>query len=1119
MEVPHLHGKGDTMPSSRTTRPRPGRWWARLLAIAVVAATAPALTAGPALADPSVAFTDVPPTSTVGKDYTFAGTVSDVDGVAGVEVSTDGGATWSPATWRAGGTSWSHTYTPNASGTARLLVRTVDGERHQTSQASATPAVSPRACPCGLWGDDDTPSVPDASDGSALELGVKWRSSSAGYVRGVRFYKGPGNSGVHTGALWSAAGQKLATGTFRGESGIGWQTLVFPKPVAVADNTTYVVSYLSPTGHFSVDAGYFTRAPRYLEPLTGLQTGTDGPNGVFRGGAGFPDQSAGDANYWVDVVWSTEEGQDTRPPDLLGLGPVDGAVSVPLNAVVSAAYDEVLAQSVEFGLTGPAGAVEGATAVTGNGMTAQFVPNAELTAGTRYTASVRVKDAAGNYTTVRSWPFTTGSPRPAACPCTIWDDFSAPTLAAADDGTAVELGVKVRFDGRGEVTALRFFKGEGNTGTHTGTLWSATGQKLATGTFTGESGAGWQTLTFDRPVPVEANTTYVASYFAPNGHYAATQQYFSAGAASYGQLHALAEGADGPNGLFHAGAGFPTSSHLSTNYWVDVVYRTGLNGDTAKPTLVSRDPAPDSGGAAVGGPITLGFDEPIDPGSLRLTLTDLGGGVITGTRTFSVDGRTARWTPDAPLKPNTNYYASVLAADVNGNALAQAENWAFHTAYAPDTACPCSLFSTAYRPRVPSANDGGAYELGFRFDSTKGGFVTAVKFYKGEGNTGTHTGSVWSDDGLRLATGTFTGETDTGWQTLVLEHPVPIQKHLSYVVSYTAPNGHYAIDHGYFDRSAVASSGPLYARNAVNRGNGLFQPGGGFPTKFQGNNYWVDVDFTVADDERPPEVVSVSPHDYAGNAPESVVTATFDEPVSDLSTVISVTDGTGNRIKGTTDRNDGGATLVWRPVARLANQAHYEVEITASDLAGNIGRLRYWWFDTGVGACPCSLFSEAAGLSSSDSEIGRPVEVGVRFDTRSRGKITALKFLKSARDTGTHTGTLWSDGGTVLATGTYTHETASGWQTLVLDQPVTIEGNTSYVATYSSSSGVFRFAPVYVKSGRAAQFPLNAWPLYAPGTGSSSTYWLNGLSRFGSTGFPDTATGVNAWADVVFVPA
>ena len=40
----------------------------------------------------------------------------------------------------------------------------------------------------------------------------------------------------------------------------------------------------------------------------------------------------------------------------------------------------------------------------------------------------------------------------------------------------------------GTITGVRFYKESDNTGTHTGSLWTAGGTLLATGTFSGESG-------------------------------------------------------------------------------------------------------------------------------------------------------------------------------------------------------------------------------------------------------------------------------------------------------------------------------------------------------------------------------------------------------------------------------------------------------------------------------------------------------------------------------------------------------------------------------------------------------------------------------------------------------
>ena len=71
----------------------------------------------------------------------------------------------------------------------------------------------------------------------------------------------------------------------------------------------------------------------------------------------------------------------------------------------------------------------------------------------------------------------------------------------------------------GFVTGVRFYKGAGNVGTHAGRLWSNTGILLATVTFTNETTSGWQTALFSQPVAISANTTYVAGYSAPSGHY------------------------------------------------------------------------------------------------------------------------------------------------------------------------------------------------------------------------------------------------------------------------------------------------------------------------------------------------------------------------------------------------------------------------------------------------------------------------------------------------------------------------------------------------------------------------------------------------------------------------
>jgi hypothetical protein len=122
----------------------------------------------------------------------------------------------------------------------------------------------------------------------------------------LRFYKGPQNTGTHSGRIWSRNGVQLATVTFRNETSSGWQQANFSTPVQVEANTTYVVSYRAPRGKYSGDNWYFSAGPIQNGPLVALQNGQDGGNGVYRyGSIGFPSSTFSASNYWVDVVFNT----------------------------------------------------------------------------------------------------------------------------------------------------------------------------------------------------------------------------------------------------------------------------------------------------------------------------------------------------------------------------------------------------------------------------------------------------------------------------------------------------------------------------------------------------------------------------------------------------------------------------------------------------------------------------------------------------------------------------------------------------------------------------------------------------------------------------------------------
>ncbi len=167
--------------------------------------------------------------------------------------------------------------------------------------------------------------------------------------------------------------------------------------------------------------------------------------------------------------------------------------------------------------------------------------------------------------------FTTNAP--VTTGLTIWSAADTPAATAAA-GSSVNLGVKFKSDIDGFITGIRFYKGAINTGTHVGALWSSTGVQLASATFTDESATGWQQVLFASPVPIVANTVYVASYLAPKGGYSLNDAYFATVNTDTPPLHALKSSGNGGNGVYAYGstATFPTATYQNRNYWVDVMF-------------------------------------------------------------------------------------------------------------------------------------------------------------------------------------------------------------------------------------------------------------------------------------------------------------------------------------------------------------------------------------------------------------------------------------------------------------------------------------------------------------------------------------------------------------------
>jgi hypothetical protein len=450
-----------------------------------------------------------------------------------------------------------------------------------------------------------------------------------------------------------------------------------------------------------------------------------------------------------------------------------------------------------------------------------------------------------------------GVPPPGGCPCSIWDMVATPATPDSGDPNGVEVGVKFTSSESGSITGVLFYKSAANAGAHIGNLWTTSGTRLATGTFTNETASGWQQMAFSSPVPINANTTYVASYYAPGGHYSGDGAFFASSGVSNPPLQALANSASS-NGVYAYGSSssFPQSTYNATNYWVDAIFVP--NPVIVSPgTLTFASQTIGTSGAAQAVMLS-------NTGTTPLSLTGI---AINGTNSGDFSQTNNCGTS---LAANSNCTINVVftptvagsrnaALTISDNALGSPQIVGLSgTGVAASGACPCSIWSPLATPATIDSSDPGGVELGVKFSSSENGWVTGIRFYKSAANTGIHIGNLWTTSGTQLATITFTNETAPGWQQMNFSNPVPITANTPYVASYYAPAGHYSGDNGYFAISGVNNS-PLQAPPNSISANGVYTygPASSFPqSTYQSSNYWVDVVFN-------PGAISGSPTSLA----------------------------------------------------------------------------------------------------------------------------------------------------------------------------------------------------------------------------------------------------------------
>jgi len=327
--------------------------------------------------------------------------------------------------------------------------------------------------------------------------------------------------------------------------------------------------------------------------------------------------------------------------------------------------------------------------------------------------------------------------------------------------------------------------------------------------------------------------------------------------------------------------------------------------------------------------------------------------------------------------PTSTYYSANYWVDV---------------VFTPQTACPCTIWSST---TVPSSVDNGPdspVELGVKFTSSSNGTITGIRFYKSSANTGTHVGNLWSSTGTLLATATFTNETASGWQQVSFSSPVAINANTTYVASYHAIAGHYSADVGFFS-TAGANNPPLQAlANGVNGGNGVYLYGSasGFPSNtYRAANYWVDVVFstTAATSSTSPTsdpLVSVAvtpgnPVINVGSSQQFVATGTYqDTSTQDISTQVTwnssnPTAAAISSVGLATGQSAGSSNITATLNGITSPSASLTVNTPPASVSLPSGLLLRWTFDSAT--ISGTTVTDSSSNNQTGTTYGNPVSV------------------------------------------------------------------------------------------------------------------------------------------------
>ncbi|OJU86039.1 MAG: hypothetical protein BGO11_04160 [Solirubrobacterales bacterium 70-9] len=1071
-----------------------------------------------------------PPTATVtsptsgaqlkgSETVTISGTAADTGGgvVAGVEVSTDGGATWHPAT---GTTNWTYAWNVEPESSTKIQARAIDDSANIGKASS--PVEVAIACPCSMLG-ARTPTTPDAGDNGSITVGVKFRSDVGGTINGIRFYKATANTGTHVGSLWTASGQMLGEATFKNETTSGWQQVEFASPVQIQPNTVYVAAYFAPNGHYS-DTAWQMSEPPAVGP-TILNQGnlhflkdTEGGNGLYEYGSTgtFPTHAYHADNYWVDVLFTPK-----TPP----LAP--GAP-----ASVSATTGELGQSTVKWTAPPSGGVVEnykltpyiGSTAQTSvtvpAGTTEKVVTG--LTGGTTYTFVVSATNEGGTTASSPSAPVTPtaatvpGAPTEASAKAGATSATVTWTAPSSNGGSPIT-GYKVTPYLNGTTAQTPVSAGAGAT--------SATVSSLTAGssyTFTvlavNAVGNGPESTQSNSVVPFSLNPAG-----APTGVVATGK---SAGALLTWKAPASDGGSPITAYRITPILGGVPQTPLTTGSAAVEASITGLTNNTAYTFKVAAITSAGAGAESEASNSVTPYDTVFDlatPGTvdggdggsveLGVKIRSSVSGTINGVRFYKAATNVGThvgslWTMSGQLlaeatftnesasgwqqvtfatpvqiEPNTTYVAGYLAP--NGHYSVNGPNLTAGIVNGPLTA-----ESDSSELSGTEGNGLFAYGSGVTFPTQSynaSNYFVDVLFTPEPPAT------------IPGAPGTPTATAGLGSATVKWAAPTTGSKPTNYTVT------------PFISGVAQTASAKTVTGNppATETTVSGLKSGTSYTFKVKATNAAGTGAESAASNAVSPTGATLpgEPTEVAAAPRNASAAVTWKVPASDGGGTITSYKITPY-LNGTTPLTATtvtGATTTSATVSSLTNGQSYTFKVAAVNAIGTGTASAA----SGAAVPRVTLFEQGTPGTVNVADSASVV-LGMKFQTSTAGKISGIRFYKSAGNTGTHMIAVWSSTGTLLASASVTGETASGWQEQAFATPVSVAANTTYVAGYLAPKGH------YSATSNGFSAAIKVTPL----TGLANSTSANGLYTYSSSlVFPTSSyNSTNYFVDVMYVP-